>query len=163
VTGFTRPLTIVLAALGLLVAGCGTASYNRPKLDRLITSRLDQHRGFDVQSVACPAHAKLAQGVVVRCTATLRGGHVVGLRATQLDDKGTVHLVANEMFADNVERSVVLNLGERGVRATAVCPEHVPVVLRRTFDCSVRDASGQHGRVAVTIVDSDGGFRLSFG
>ena len=47
-----------------------------------------------MQSVACPAHAKLAQGVVVRCTATLRGGHVVGLRATQLDDKGTVHFGA---------------------------------------------------------------------
>lgn len=153
----------MLAALGLVLAGCATATYSRPKLERLITSRLDQHRGFDVQSVACPAHSKLAQGIVIRCTATLRGGHVVGLRATQLNDKGAVHLVANEMFADNVERSVVLALGGRGVRATAVCPEHIPVVLGRMFDCSVRDASGHHGHVAVTIVDSDGGFRLNFG
>jgi hypothetical protein len=163
VTGFTGRLTIVLVALGLVLAGCATATYSRPKLERLITSRLDQHRGFDVQSVACPSHAKLAQGVVIRCTATLGGGHVVGLRATQLDDKGTVHLVASEMFADNVERSVVVALGERGVRATAVCPEHVPVVLGRMFDCSVRAANGHRSRVAVTIVDSDGGFRLNFG
>lgn len=153
----------MLASLGAVLAGCGTTTYSRPKLERLISSRLEQHRGFDVQSVACPAHAKLVQGVVIRCTATLRGGHVVGLRATQLDDKGAVHLVANEMFADNVERSIGLTLGERGVRATAVCPERVPVVLGKVFGCSVRDANGDHGRVVVTIVDSDGGFKLGFG
>jgi hypothetical protein len=159
VTGFAGRLTIAIAALGLLLTGCGTETYSSHRLQQLIVDRLDQHRGFQVQSVDCPAHAKLAAGVVVRCSATLRGGHVVGLRATQLDNKGSVHLVANELFADNVERAIVFALRERGLRATVTCPEHVPVVRSRTFDCAVRDSNGHRDRAVVTIVDSDGGFR----
>src|SRR5437588_3429063 len=92
----------VAVGLSVAAAGCGTDGYDTSKLANLIRVRLDQHRGFDVRSVSCPPHAKLGRGVVVRCTATLRTGHVVGLRATQLDAKGTVHLVAGELFADNI-------------------------------------------------------------
>ena len=43
-----------------------------------------------------------------------------------------------------------------------MCPEHVKVVIGRVFDCSVTDAPGRHLTAAVTILDSDGGFRVGF-
>ena len=69
-----------------------------------------------------------------------QGGHKVGVRATALDANGTFHIVASEMLADNVERAILRTLAARNIKARAVCPEHVRVVIGRTFDCSVTDA-----------------------
>jgi Domain of unknown function (DUF4333) len=114
-----------------------------------------------VQSVNCPA-AKVAKGAVIRCTVTLPGGHEVGVRATSLDGRRAFRIVASEMLADNVERGIVGTLAERSINARAVCPEHVKVVIGRTFGCNVTDAAGRHLTAAVTIVDADGGFRVGF-
>ncbi len=89
-------LPAALAAL-LALAGCGRSGYDTGALARDITARLDQHPGWAVRSVRCPQHASRGKGVVIRCSATLRDGRVVRLRATQLDGKGTIHLVANEV------------------------------------------------------------------
>jgi hypothetical protein len=153
---------VVAAVLGLLLAGCGAREYNASKLEQNIRTKLDQHRGFQVQSVKCPTDAKLATGVVINCTATLAGGHTVAVRNTQLDNKGTVHMVINEMFADNVANAIVAKLTGPGT-AIAACPEHVPVVIGRQFRCGVTYRSGRHSSVIVTIVDADGGFRMRFG
>jgi hypothetical protein len=80
-----------LAVVLLAVAGCGTSGYDTGALAKDITTRLDQHAGFAVRSVSCPKQARKAKGVVIHCSATLRDGDVVKMRATQLDDKGTVH------------------------------------------------------------------------
>lgn len=154
---------VIGGALAALIAagGCGSTGYNTAALTHDITTRLDQHAGFAVRSVHCPAHARRAKGVVVRCLATLRDGDVVRLRATQLDDRGTIHLVANEMFADNVQRGILAGLPRRAPSAQAVCPNHVPVVIGNAFTCRLRDA-GAYTRAQVMIVDSDGGFRLRF-
>jgi hypothetical protein len=154
---------VIGGALGALIAaaGCGSTGYNTAALAHDITTRLDQHPGFAVASVHCPAHARQAKGVLVRCSATLRDGDVVRLRATQLDDSGTIDLVANEMFADNVQRSILASLPPGAPGAQAVCPNHVPVVIGNAFACRLRDA-GAYTRAHVMIIDSDGGFRLSF-
>jgi hypothetical protein len=132
------------------------------KLEQNIRTRLDQHRSFQVQTVQCPSDAKLAKGVVINCTAKLADGHTVAVRNTQLDNKGTVHIVISEMFADNVEHGIVVTLGQRGTSATALCPERIPVVIGKQFYCTVTDSFGRHSRALVTIVDADGGFRLRF-
>jgi hypothetical protein len=155
----------IAAALALALAACGgsgSPGYDTSRLSTMIRVRLDQHPGFQVQSVSCPKHAKLGKGVVIRCTATNRGGHVIQMRATQLDDKGTVHLVADEMFADNVERGIMTSLAQRGIPSRAICPEHVPLVIGHRFDCKVVEKSSHHGSANVTIVDADGGFTLRF-
>jgi hypothetical protein len=82
------------------------------------------------------------------------------MKATQLDDRGTVHLVASEMLADNVEHGIVVTLAQRGRQVRAVCPQHVQVVVGKTFNCTVINQAGRKTTAAVTIVDSDGGFRL---
>ena len=158
-----RRLVVIGGALGALIAaaGCGSTGYNTAALAHDITSRLDQHPGFAVASVHCPAHARRAKGVVVHCSATLRNGDVVRLRATQLDDSGTIHLVADEMFADNVQRGILASLPRGAPGAQAVCPNHVPVVIGAAFTCRVRDA-GAYTRARVMIVDADGGFRVRF-
>lgn len=154
-----HPISLVLAGVALALAGCGSAPSDSPYLTNLIRTSLDGHPGFRVQSVACP-RGSIAKGAVVNCTATLRGGHKVGVRATALDEKGAFHIVASEMLADNVERGIVGMLAARNIKARAACPEHVKVVIGRTFGCSVTDAGGRHLTAAVTIVDADGGFRV---
>lgn len=158
---------LIAAALALALSACGgggsgSPGYDTSQLATMIRVRLDQHPGFQVQSVSCPQHAKLGKGVVIQCTATNRGGHVVRMRATQLDDKGTVHLVADEMFADNVERGIMTTLARRGIPSSAVCPERVPVVIGHRFDCKVVENATHRASANVTIVDSDGGFTLRF-
>jgi hypothetical protein len=151
------------AALGVSVslAACGAQGYDTGMLATNIRSALDRHPGFSVRSVHCPQHAEQAKGVVIRCSATLQGGHIVKLRATQLDGHGTIHLVANEMFADNVERGILAALPAGAASARADCPNHVPVVIGNSFTCDLRQA-GRYNRARVTIVDGDGGFRLAF-
>ena len=73
----------------------------------------------------------------------------------------TPHLVADEMFADNVQRGILASLPRSVPGAQAVCPNHVPVVIGNAFTCRLRDA-GAYTRARVMIVDSDGGFRLRF-
>jgi hypothetical protein len=153
----------ISGALGALVAaaGCGSTGLNTAALAQNIKVRLDQHPGFGVRSVRCPGHAEAGKGITIHCSAMLRDGDVVRVRATQVDSKGTVHLVASQMFADNVERGILANLPASIDAARADCPNHVPVVIGNAFTCSLRDA-GRYTRARVTIVDGDGGFRLAF-
>ena len=46
-----------------------------------------------------------------------------------------------------------------GARVT--CPNHVPVVIGNSFSCTLAHA-GSATRARITIVDGDGGFRMSF-
>lgn len=63
----------------------------------------------------------------------LRGGRVVRMKATQLDDKGTVHLVASEMLADNVEHGIVVSLARRGQHLIAVASRRLLDVAEQGF------------------------------
>lgn len=131
---------ILAGTVAVVVAGCGAAGapgYDTAGLARTIRKDLDKHPGFQVVSVSCPKQAKLAKGVVVHCSVKLRGGRVVRMKATQLDGKGTVHLVASEMLPDNVEHGIVVTLAQRGKQVRAVCPEHVTIVVGKTFNCTV--------------------------
>lgn len=154
---------VALAALAGLLAlvGCGASASESSDLSAQIRTALDRHPGFTVRSVHCPSSVRKAKGVVTHCSATLRDGHVVALRATQLDGKGTINLIANEMFADNVEHGIVSSLPVTATTPHAVCPNHVPVVIGNAFTCTLTGA-GRYTRARVTIVNGDGGFRLSF-
>jgi Domain of unknown function (DUF4333) len=98
----------------------------------------------------------------VQCAVALRGGHRLTVTATALDGLGALRIIASEMLADNVERGIVQTLAQRGAKASATCPEHVRVVVGRMFGCRVAYARGHHATATVTIVNADGGFRLSF-
>lgn len=153
-----------LAALALALAGCGgssSSSSNTTELNKLITASLDEHAGFAVRSVHCPAQVRKAKGVVVRCSATLRDGEVDHVRATQTDNNETFDIVGSLIFADNVERAVRDNLPVTSGGAHVACPNRVPVVIGHTFTCRVTKASS-YSRALITIVDDDGGFHMSF-
>jgi Domain of unknown function (DUF4333) len=158
------------------VAGCGSTASGTARhatsstthldqsgtayLENLVRRSLDGHR-LDVQSVSCPAGSE-PKGTVVHCAVTLRAGHRLTVTATALDGLGAFRVIASEMLADNVERGIVETLAQRGVKASATCPEHIRVVVGRMFGCRVSYARGDHATATVTIVDADGGFRLSF-
>jgi hypothetical protein len=148
----------------LALAGCGSSSSSggdSSHLSKLIAGSLQQHPGFAVRTVHCPSSFKQAKGVVVHCTATLKSGEVDKVRATQTGANGTYDIVGSLIFADNVERAVQGNLPGAPAGAHVVCPNRVPVVIGHTFTCQVSGASSTT-MALITIVDDDGGFRMSF-
>jgi hypothetical protein len=173
IRGRMRPRTkrcVLLAALAAALpalAGCGASGssgrsgYDTTELAKDIRASLDQHPGFAVRSVNCPTHAKKAKGVVVRCSATLRDGAVDKMRATETDGNGTINLVGSLMFPDNVERAVQANLSSTAAGAHVACPDRVAVVIGHTFTCRLTNA-GPYRSARITIIDSDGGFRMAF-
>jgi hypothetical protein len=60
-----------------------------------------------------------------------------------------------------VERAVQSNLPTASTTAHVVCPNHVPVVIGHTFTCRLTDA-GPDTKALITIIDGDGGCRMSF-
>jgi hypothetical protein len=168
--GRTRPRTytvVLLAALAaamLALAGCGSSSTSgadSSHLAKLIAGSLQQHRGFAVRAVHCPSNFKKAKGVVTHCAATLKSGEVDRVRATQTDGNQTYDIVGSLIFADNVERAVKGNLPGSPTGAHVVCPNRIPVVIGHTFTCQV-SGTGSTTKALITIVDDDGGFRMSF-
>src|ERR1700730_6043295 len=111
-TLMTARALLATPVLALTLSACGSTTYDRAKLEQNIKTKLDQHRGFQVQSAHCPANAKLAKGVVINCSATLVGGHVVAVRNIQLDNKGSVRIVINEELPDTVERGIRVTLAQ---------------------------------------------------
>jgi hypothetical protein len=157
-------LRAALAATLPALAGCGSSGssgYDNTELAKDIRASLDEHPGFAVRSVNCPAHATKAKGVVIRCSATLHDGAVDKMRATETDNNGTIDLVGSLMFPDNVERAVQANLSSTAAGAHAVCPDRVPVVIGHTFTCRLTNG-GPYRSARITIIDSDGGFRMAF-
>ena len=121
---------------------------------------LVKQAGVEVRSVACPSNVNIARGVVTLCTATLVGGDTVRFAARQTDAHGHIHVGPAEMIALEVQNRIRSALRARGVRATASCPQHVPIDVGRTFACVARDARGRPTRIGVTITDSGAGFRM---
>jgi hypothetical protein len=161
---YTAVLIAALAAALLALTGCGSSSSSgadSSHLAKLVAGSLRQHPGFAVRSVHCPSDIKRAKGAVVHCTATLKSGEIDRVRATQTDANGTFDIVGSLIFADNVERAVQGNVPGSPAGAHAVCPNRVPVVIGHTFTCQVSGA-GSTTKALITIVDDDGGFRMSF-
>jgi hypothetical protein len=69
--------------------------------------------------------------------------------------------VGSLMFPDNVERAVRANLSSTAAGAHVVCPDRVMVVIGDTFTCRLTHA-GPYRSARITIIDSDGGFRMAF-
>ena len=75
-------------------------------------------------------------------------------------DLGTIHLVANEMFADNVERAIRAAVPRETGSARGGMSQPCPSHHRRHFTCDLRHAR-PYTKAEVTIVDGDGGSRLA--
>jgi hypothetical protein len=148
--------TVALATL----AGCGSISWNRTKVEKAVREVLTKQANVQVRSVTCPSNAKIAKGVVTPCNATLSNGERVRFNATQTDAKGDVHVGPAEMIALEVQNSIQEGLRRRGVTASARCRQHVPIVVGTTFVCAATDARGRHLRIGVTVTDRSAGFRL---
>jgi hypothetical protein len=148
-----------LAAL-VVLSGCSKVEWDQGKIQDTIQSVLTSQAHVKVQSVTCPSKVKIAKGVVTYCEATLAGGDTVRFDATQTDSKGHIHIGPAEMIAVEVQDSIQSALKKRGVSTTATCPQHVPIVVGKTFVCTATDPQGHRARIGVTIADANAGFRL---
>jgi hypothetical protein len=151
-----------VAALMVALAGCGSdVSWSATKVQDSVRSILTQQAGVHVRSVSCPSNVKIGKGVVAYCLATLSGGDTVRFSASQEDSSGHVHVGPAEMIALEVENRIEAALHQRGVKATsALCPQHVPIVVGKTFGCTATVGHGQRLRIAVTITTPSGGFSM---
>lgn len=152
----------ILAAVGVLagLAGCASVSWDRTKVEKTIHDVLIQQAHVPARSVTCPSKAKIAKGVVTYCSATLSNGDTVRFAATQTNGTGHVHVGPAEMISLEVEDTIRNSLRQHGVTASATCPQHVPIVVGRTFVCTATDTKGVHARIGATISDASAGFRL---
>lgn len=148
---------VILSAV--VVAGCGTGVLDPVKEENTIRSNITK-LGAPVNSVKCPSDVKVGKGIVSYCTVTLRSGEAVSIKATQIDNKGTVHFLSTTLIAGAVENMIEVKLRQRGVAATATCPRHVPMVAGRLFSCTLRDNAGHTAHVEGTIENSAGRVNL---
>jgi hypothetical protein len=101
--------------------------------------------------------------MVTVCQATLRTGETEPFTVTQTNAKGNVHIAPMNLLAASVERNITARLAQRGIRATAICPEHVPVQVGATFTCTATDVKGVNVKITATILDAVGSYRLHAG
>jgi hypothetical protein len=145
--------------LVLLIAGCGTLSWDRSKNESNVRRSLTK-LGVQVGSVKCPSSVKIGKGVVAYCTATLTSGETLSIKATQVDSKGNVRYRSTAVIATEAENLIDAKLHQSGVTAKATCPRHVPIIVGNQFVCTLRDNAGHTAHEPVTIIDSTGSFRL---
>jgi Domain of unknown function (DUF4333) len=146
----------------IALAGCGTPRIDPGIVANLMRRLLESQNGVPVRSVHCPETIHPAKGAVTYCTATLTNGHTVRMLATPTNGSGQVRVAPAEMIADQVQNSIASALAkQRGITATAVCPQHVPIVVGRTFLCRASASDGRSAMILVTI-KGGGAFTMNF-
>ncbi len=140
------------------LAGCGTVVLDSGKIANTMRTVLVTQAMVRVRSVQCPQNIKVGKGIVTDCTATLTNGHTVRMSATQTDSNGHVHVGPAEMVADEIQNFIVHALAVRGVSATATCPQHKPIVVGSTFDCTATDSKERSAKVQITVTSPSAGF-----
>lgn len=155
-----RRLTTIICSVCVAgsLAGCGAVVLDSGKIANTMRTVLVIQAKLQVRSVQCPRNIKVGKGIVTYCTATLTNGHTVRMSATQTDSSGHVHVGPAEMVADEIQNFIVHALAARGVTATATCPQHEPIVVGRTFDCTATDGQGRSAKVQITVTSPSAGF-----
>jgi Domain of unknown function (DUF4333) len=158
-----RQLSAIIVGLcaTFALAGCGTPRIDPGKVANVMRQVLESENDLHVRSVHCPETIKPAKGAVTYCTATLSNGHTVRMAATPTNNSGQVRVAPAEMIADRVQNFIRSALAKAGVSASAVCPQHVPIVVGQTFLCSVSASDGRSGTIRVTIKPG-GAFTTNF-
>jgi hypothetical protein len=155
-----RRLSAIIAGVcaTAALAGCGTAKLDPSKFTATMRQVLEHQAGLHVRSVQCPQTIDVGTGIVTYCAATLTNGHTVRMSAVQEDNHGNVHVGPAEMVADEIQNFIVRALAQRGLRVTASCPQHEPIIVGSRFDCTATDAHGRSAKVQITVANASAGF-----
>jgi uridylate kinase len=153
-----RRLTAIIVgacATGAL-AGCGTTRIDPSKVANSMRQVLERQYGVRVRSVVCPGAIKAGKGITAHCTATLADGDTVGMAATQTNGSGLIQIAPTEIIAERIENLIEHDYATHRLRVTAVCPQHVRIVVGRTFLCTAADHRGHSVNLTVTIRQGGG-------
>jgi hypothetical protein len=155
-----RRLRAIIAGVCATVAlaGCGAVKLDPSKLTGTMRQVLENQAGLHVRSVKCPQTIDVGKGIVTYCTATLTNGHTVRMSAVQLDNHGNVHVGPAEMVADEIQNFIVHALARRRVSVSASCPQHKPIIVGSSFDCTATDSHGRSAKVQITVTSASAGF-----
>jgi len=80
--------TVVLGACSVSV---GTDKLDTAKLQREISTGIEQQTSASVSSVSCPDNVEGRKGTTFDCTATLADGTTLTAQVDVTDDEGNVH------------------------------------------------------------------------
>jgi Domain of unknown function (DUF4333) len=154
-------IALIGAITGCAVSSEGSGSLDPAKAESLARTLLETKAGVQVRSVTCPSGVKLQKGLVTYCTATLVSGHTVRLRVTQTNGDGHAVVTPAEMVADGIQLTIQQGYAGKGVKATATCPQHMPIVVGGTFFCTAADKYGHTVKIRITIIDRTAGFHAT--
>jgi hypothetical protein len=153
------PLGLAAGAVALLVACGGAAVVDRAALEDAITQKAAAG-GLTVTSVDCPSGRELREGDTFTCSASIEGGGVITMRATQTDGSGGLALEQLQAVIDGpafaaAEATVISR--DYGIAVTLDCPDRVIVADGGSFACTGTDDRGRTRTVTFTAGDAPAG------
>jgi hypothetical protein len=161
-TGFRRFLMFLL--LPVMAAGLVwfLVPDESPRLDdraaeRQIAAGVQRQLGVRLQ-VDCPADRPMRVGDTFTCMARSIDTDQLRIRATQINELGSVRWDARIRATDGYESEIASQaLDQRRRLVTVVCPDVVPLQEGSTFTCVERDVRARTTReVDATITSSTG-------
>ncbi len=152
-------LAVTLSACSVSASvSVGSSELSTSKLAAIVL-KVTRRQGLVAQHVSCPAGVALRKGTLSYCAARYSNGESSRFLVRQTDDKGNVYIRPAEMTAPAIENEIRVALRQRGITATAHCPDAVAIVVGKSFECTVSDAA-QTGTIPVKITDATGGYTL---
>lgn len=127
--------------------------------NQFVASTLEKDTGQKPE-VACPASVKIEKGGTFECTAKF-GPKVEAKVAIQQDDAQgnvTIKSISGILVSRRLEQEIAETAGKQtNTHLDVTCGDRVrAAVPDTTFQCDVKDASGQTAKVNVKVKDATG-------
>jgi len=140
-------------------ASCGGKKLNMDNAKKFVEKTLEESTG-QKPAASCPASVDIKKGGKFECTARFGPGVEAKLVIEQDDDEGnvTIKAITGIVPVKRIEAQIVEGIAkQRNVQVEVNCGERVRAATANAkFQCAAKDASGQTGKVDVTIKDSEG-------
>ena len=165
-----RPLAW-LAAVAVLVVGCGETTIDPAKVEELI--RRSSVEPTAIASVECPEGRKAKKNDTFECTIRTKDGSEEVVTVRQLDEDGTVRTLGSRqtklgpearnltLRAENAAALVKSSARDPAAVREAKCPSGVKLRKGDTFKCRLYGKDGSESVVTLIQVDALGNIRVA--
>jgi len=153
------PLSILVIAGVVALAGCGSTTIDSKKTASLIKQAIAQNVGAKVKNVSCPGGQDAKKGSKFDCTVNGPDGSTAKVTVTGHDDKGGVLIDVDREILNTpgTAQSIAQALSQKIKGNVQVkCQDVVQKVKGGKFTCTATDPHGRHNKVDVTQTDANG-------
>jgi hypothetical protein len=153
------PLSILVIAGVVALAGCGGTTIDSKKTASLIQQAIAQNVGAKVKNVSCPSGQDAKKGHKFDCTVNGPDGSKAKVTVTGHDDKGGVLIDVDREILNTrgTAQSIAQALSQKIKGNVQVkCQDVVQKAKGGKFTCTATDPQGRHNKVDVTQTDTNG-------